>query len=192
MLDRTLLQTLDSERTLKSYKSSSPPVLPLPMFKGVPPVLLVFEPDDLTIGIAYETQHVPGSPMIRATNRESTLYCIPRLTPVLAASGGKVVQVRKEEDGHRVVIKHCHGWLTIYRGITYPVHEQRWATRVKTGTLIGHLASSRAGPMRPLYFELWRAVGEHDYERIDPIRHMRRWRHIDLSHEVTRARALNH
>ena len=31
---------------------------------------------------------------------------------------------------------------------------------------------------RPLHFELWRLNHEQDYNQVDPIRHMRRWREI--------------
>lgn len=181
MLDLKLFTALNSKHPANDPTPSLPPVLPLPTFNGQPPVLLVFDSAKLAVGVAYERYPVTGSAFVRASTRETTLYCIPELTPVFAVCDGAVIEARKQHDGdHRVVIDHGNNWVTTYGGLEHmfvPATEpgSRRVKQVLTGDIIGYLGPTRAGPLRPLDFELWRVERAPNYEQIDPIRHMRRW-----------------
>ena len=191
MFNRKLFPTFIDKDSIDEAPSS-PAVFPLPRLHGQPPVLLLFDVAELSIGVAYEKHHVPGGPLVRAVTRESTLYCIPRPTPVLAVSDGEVIGTRKHGNcNYRVVIDHGSGWLTVYSGLErlfVPSGEPARGSpfRVTTGDPIGYLAATRAGPLRPLYFELWRSHGLDDHEQLDPIRYMRRWHQTAWSSEPLR------
>jgi hypothetical protein len=51
-------------------------------------VLLVFDHTEMAIDLAYERHYLPGGPVVHAATRETTLYWIPRLTPVFVVSDG--------------------------------------------------------------------------------------------------------
>src|SRR5688572_18305379 len=84
MFDRRLFEALD--RGPREPIVRSPPVFPLPGFDGQPPVLLVFDPEDHGVEIAYENSPSEDRSRVRSATRESTLYSIPRMLPVFVAA----------------------------------------------------------------------------------------------------------
>jgi hypothetical protein len=155
-------------------------VIPLPLINDQPPVLLVFDPTDMAIDLAYERHYVPGGPCVRAATRETTLYEIPRLTPVFAVSRGTVVSARKQSEGHTIIIDHDNGWLTLYGGIQHmfvPPTDRppRRELKLEAGDILGYVGASKLGRLRPLRFELWRHNRIQGFDQVDPIRFIRRW-----------------
>lgn len=176
MLDRKLFSSLTKSA---EPRLSLPPVFPLPRLDGQPPVLLVFNHVDLAVDIAYERSHVPGSPLVRTSTRDSALYWVPRTTPVFAVSDGVVIDQLDEEHGQRLIVDHENSWFTIYGNLARVLARPReHRAQIRAGDPIGCLADTRAGPLTPLHFELWRINRHRDYEQIDPIRHMRRWQQV--------------
>ena len=164
----------------------TPPVVPLPVLDDRPPVLLVFDHTELAIELAYERFPRPGGNRIRATTRSTTLYLIPKLTPVFAVSEGFVVYARQHSDGHTIVIDHRNGWATVYSRVDhmfvtpsdrFPRHE----TKVSAGDILGYVSTSESGPLDPLRFELWRCNRTDDYEQMDPLRYIRQWKYVAWS-----------
>lgn len=159
----------------RKHREHPGPVVPLPILGIQQPILLVFDQRDLAIELAYERRPIEGGTRVRSATRTSTLYWIPRLTPVFAISDGIVIYARHHLAGHSVMIDHGD-WLSVYHRIgdlfLTPTERQREGhTRVATGDVLGYLADE------PLRFELF----EHDlghYDPIDPLRYMRRWRHL--------------
>ena len=178
MLNENLLTTLT--RNLDDNPSLLP-VFPLPCLNGRPPVLLLFDHAGLGIDVAYEKKPTPGGALVRAALRETTLYCVPQPTPVFAVSDGEVIDVRELRSGARIVIEHANGWFTTYDGLEYSFIElaRERSVPVKAGDVLGNLGRSRAGPLKPLHFELWRTIRRQRFVQVDPIRHMRRWHRID-------------
>ena len=66
MFDRPLFTTLPRRSRHHLYSAAplpqEPPVAPLPIINDQPPLLLVFDPTDLGIELAYERHFVPGGP----------------------------------------------------------------------------------------------------------------------------------
>lgn len=128
------------------------------------------------------TSAIPTAPLVRATTRDTKLFCIPRPTPVFAIAGGSIAYAQRHGSGtHSIVIDHANGWLSVYSGLEqifvrpsdrFPRHE----APVAAGDVIGFLGATVAEPLRPLRFELWRAHDTHGYEQIDPFLYMRHWR----------------
>ncbi len=182
MFDRQLFTSL-ARRPQQTTDLRKPPVFPLPVINDQPPVLLVFDSADPTVELAYERRYLPSGPLVRSSTRDSTLYWIPKLTPVFAVSDGTVVYARRHSDGYGIVVDHENGWLTVYTGLEHMfVHpsdrKPHRQTRLGGGDMLGYLGASRVGPLRPLHFELWRCNRLQDYEAVDPIRFMRRWRQL--------------
>src|SRR6185295_14300399 len=143
MLDRKLFETL-ARRHPSPAPVATPPVLPLPTINTQPPVLLVFDYTEMAIDLAYERHFIPGGPLVRGTTRESTLYWIPRLTPVFVVSDGSIVYARKHSGGdHTIVVDHHNDWLTVYAGLEHmfvPHSERmpRYETPLEAGTMLGY------------------------------------------------------
>jgi hypothetical protein len=157
----------------------SAPVFPLPVVNGQPPVVLVFDPAEPSIEIAFERQPTDG-PRVRAATRESTLYWIPKLLPVFAVADGKVIHAREQTDGYAIVLEHRDGWATYYRRLEHmfvtPTDRRPGKeTQVRAGDILGYVGRTKSGPLRPLHFELWRCNEDLDFEAIDPIRYITRW-----------------
>ncbi len=190
---RTLFQSLARRANREIIRT--PPVVPLPIINGQQPLLLVFDPSDLAIEMAFERTPEAGGTRVRQVPHVGTDYWIPRMTPVFAVSEGAIVYARRLRDGHTVVIDHCNGWVSVYHRLEYmflapservPGKE----IRVAAGDVLGYLEASRAGPPKPLKFELWRSDHSDSYEQMDPLRYIRRWRHISWSDRSTsRSRA---
>lgn len=161
----------------------TPPVVPLPLLNDQPPVLLVFDETDLGIELAYEREPEPGGTRVRSVARTTTLYHVPRLTPVFAIREGVIVYAREHADGHTIVIDHCNDWISIYQRLEHvfvaPTERRQRETEVLGGDILGYLGSPAAGPLQPLRFELWKWDLVSDYEQVDPLRYIRRWRYLD-------------
>lgn len=181
MFDRTLFNTL--ARRSEGALVRTPPVVPLPVLNDHTPVLLVFDHTDNAIELAYERHPQPGGTLARSTTRETTLYYVPRLTPVFGVSAGFVVYARRHVDGHTIVIDHRNGWATVYSRLEHmfvmPTDRvARRETKIAAGDILGYLGATRAGPLKPLRFELWKCGRDGDYEPVDPIRFIRQWRYV--------------
>ena len=117
MFDLKLFSTLTKQA---ADEPSSLPVFPLPRLNGQSPVLLLFDYVDLALGVAYEKEPKPDGTLVRAALRDTTLYFIPRLTPVLAVADGLVLNASRRAAGdHRVVIVHGNSRLTVYQGLEH-------------------------------------------------------------------------
>ena len=154
-----------------------PPVFPLPVLDRQAPVVLVFDPEDHGIEIAYERNAQDG-PRVRSATRESTLYTIPTLTPVFAVADGTIVYASKHTDGYALLVTHRDGWSSYYKRLEHmfatPSELRPREAPVRRGDVLGYAGS--AGALRALRFELWRSVEGEEYEPIDPIRYLDRWR----------------
>jgi hypothetical protein len=186
MFDRQLFASLAHHHRQPSPPPNTPPVAPLPVLNDQPPVLLVFDHTDLGVDLAYEKRFVPGGPVVHGATRDTTRYWVPRLMPVFAVSAGTVVFARRQSQGFTIIVDHGNDWLTVYSRLEHmfvPDTERnpRREVRVAGGDILGYLGASRDGPLKPLRFELWRCNRLQDYDQIDPIRYMRRWRQIDWS-----------
>jgi hypothetical protein len=175
MFDRHLFTSRSRESDPAFARS--PPAFPLPVLNGQPPVVLVFDPEDPAVEIAYERSHQDG-PLVRSASRESTLYAIPHLTPVFAASEGKIIYAREHTDGYAITLAHRDGWATYYRRLEHmfvaPTERGSREAKVGRGDILGYIGSRRA-ELRPLRLELWRCNQHEEYEAIDPLRFLRRW-----------------
>lgn len=178
MLDRRLLDALDRRRPTSG--AHEPPLFPLPVLNGQAPVLLVFDPHDPGVEIAYERNAVADGPLVRSATRESTLYTIPAMLPVFVVAAGRIIYAREHVDGYAVLVEHANGWASYYQRIEHmfvtPTERSRRETNVARGDILGYVGPTRGAPLQPLRFELWRSNEEQDFELIDPIRFMRRWR----------------
>lgn len=184
MMNRSLFSSLARKQDPELVRTS--PVAPLPMLNGHAPVILIFDPRELAIELAYERFPQPGGIRVRSTTRESTLYWIPRLTPVFAVSEGFIVYARQHTDGHTILIDHRNGWASVYSRldhmfVTPSDRSAQRETRVAAGDLIGYVSTLRPAPLMPLRFELWRCNHNDDFEQIDPLRYIRRWRQLPWS-----------
>ena len=183
MLDRQLFTSL-VRRQPGPEPVRKPPVFPLPAINDQPPVLLVFDHTEMAIDLAYERHHVSGGPVVRPATRETTLYWVPRLTPVFVVSDGNVVYARQHPTGgHTIIVDHRNGWLTLYRGLEHmfvPSSDRRPRRELElsSGDILGYLGASKPGRFQPLHFELWRCNRLQDYDQVDPIRYMRRWHQL--------------
>jgi len=184
MLDRSLF-TKFIRRTPSPSAVFTPPILPLPTINGQPPVLLVFDYTEMAVDLAYERRFVAGGPLVCGTTRETTLYWVPRLTPVFAVTDGNIVYARKHSGGgHTIVVDHLNDWLTVYAGLEHmfvPHSDRmpRYDTPLKGGDMLGYVGSNKPGVVKPLHFELWKRNRQQAYDQIDPLRFMRRWRQVD-------------
>ncbi len=179
MFDRRLFNALARKSAATFVRS--PPVFPMPAINGQPPILLLFDHADPGVEIAYEKTPSPDGPRVRLTTRETSLYWIPSLMPVFAVSEGRIVYARKHTDGQALIVEHRNGWATYYsrleRMFVRPTDDgSRRETRVNAGDILGYIGTSRHGPLAPLRFELWRCNRAKDYDPVDPIRYMHRWR----------------
>jgi hypothetical protein len=178
MFDRRLFEALEREPRVPIART--PPVFPLPAFNAQPPVLLVFDPEDHGVEIAYENAPSEDRNRVRSATRESTLYRIPRMLPVFVAADGKVVYAREHADGFAVLVEHRDGWATYYTRLRHmfvsPTDRGAVATRLAGGDILGYVGPTRAGPLKPLRLEIWRGGRDEEYEAIDPIRYVTRWR----------------
>jgi hypothetical protein len=184
MFDRKLFDSLVRRSRHEDTVPRKPPVFPLPTLNDQPPVVLVTDPSDPSIDVAYERSHLVGGPFVRSTTRDSPLYWIPKLTPVFAVSDGHVVYARRHSNGYVVAIDHHNDWLTMYSGLAHMFVlrtdlNPRRETKLCSGDILGYIGDSRPGPMRTLHFELWRSQRLQDFEAVDPVRFMRRWRQIE-------------
>jgi hypothetical protein len=188
-----LFETLDRDRSNAFMRS--PPIFPLPILNGQAPVLLVFDPQDPGVEIAYERNFAADSALVRSATRETTRYGIPSLLPVFIVSEGKIVYAREHVDGFAVLIEHAGGWASYYRRLEHmfvlPTERSRRESKVRAGDIIGYVGPTGAGPLQPLRFELWRGNEEQDYEPVDPIRFMRRWRLERWSDEGARPKPVS-
>lgn len=180
MFDRKLFTSL--AREVESAAAHAPPVFPMPVVGGQSPVLLVFDQRDRGVEIAYERHPTPrDTPRVRLASRGTSLYWIPRFVPVFAVGEGKIVYARKHLDGHTILVEHRGGWLSYYGRLEHMFatpsdrRPQREA-RVAAGDILGYATASEATALRPLRFELWRCNREQDYDTIDPLRFVHRWR----------------
>lgn len=180
MFDRKLFTTLARDAELSA--AYAPPVFPMPVLDGQSPVMLVFDQHDRGVEIAYERDPTPrDTPRVRLASRETALYRIPRFVPVFAAGDGRIVYARKHLDGHTMLVEHRGGFLSYYGRLEHMFatpsdrRPQREA-RVAAGDILGYATASIATTLRPLRFELWRCNREQDYETIDPLRFVHRWR----------------
>ncbi len=151
--------------------------VPLPILDEQQPILLVFDPRDLAIEFAYERSPIPGGTRVRTVPTITTEYWIPRATPVFAIGEGVVLYAAKHAAGYTIAIDHEDGWITVYHRLEHAAVAA--GARLAAGGVLGHLAASRSGPLKPLRFEMWRWDGEDEYEQMDPLRYIRRWRHLD-------------
>ena len=181
--DRTLFAMLARHKS-SSQTVRTPPVVPLPILDDQQPILLVYDERDLAIDLAYERNPLPGGTRVRSVSERSMDYWIPRLTPVFAVSDGVIVYARKHLDGHTIIIDHGNDWLSVYHRLEHmfvaPTERTpRCEIKVASGHVLGYLARSGPGGLKPLRFELWKADARQDYQQMDPLRHIRRWRFID-------------
>ncbi len=185
MFDRQLFTTLARRHRQRSSPLPwAPPVAPLPVLDDQPPVLLVFDHADLGVELAYEKRFVPGGPVVHSATRDTTLYWVPRLTPVFVVSAGTVVFARRQSEGFTIIVDHGNDWLTAYSRLEHifvpdTSRKPRPEVKLAAGDILGYLGATKDGPLRPLRFELWRCNRFQDYDQIDPLRYMRRWRQID-------------
>ena len=179
MFDRNLFTSLKRDRDSDAAGERTPPVFPLPVLNGQAPVVLVFDPQDAGVEIAYDRNPQEG-PLVRSASRESTLYVVPPLVPVFAVGDGKIIYAREHTDGGAILVAHRRGWATYYTRLEHmfatPTERSRREAPVKAGDILGYVGSWRSSALRPLRFELWRYSDDLDYERIDPIRFLHRWR----------------
>lgn len=180
MFDRTLFKSF-ARRSIPTLVHS-PPVFPLPVVDERSPILLVFDPCDLAIEMAYERRPRPEGTRVRSTLRDTQLYFTPPLTPVLAVNDGLIVYARKHEGGHAIIIDHGNAWLSAYHRlehmfVTPSDRRPGGGIRVHAGDVLGYLAASGPGPLLPLRFELYHRE-RGDYEAVDPLRFIRGWRKL--------------
>lgn len=178
MFDRTLFKSFARRKAPMLVHSS--PVFPLPVVDDRAPILLVFEPEDLAIEMAYERRPRAEGTRVRRALRDTQLYFVPPLTPVLAVNDGLVVYARKHDAGHTIIVDHGNGWLSVYHRlehmfVTPSDRRPGGGIKVHGGDVLGYLAASGAGPLLPLRFELYRRELD-DYDPVDPLRFIRRWR----------------
>jgi len=157
------------------------PVWPLPKLNGQAPVLLVHEPTDPAVELAYEHAHDPDGPLVRSTKNAGPLgFFLPPLTPVFTVFDGRIMYAGKHADGHVVIVEHANGWMTYYRHLeqmfALATDRYRAPQRVRAGDVVGYAGHTRSDPLRPIRFELWKLDENCGYIAIDPIRFMRRWR----------------
>jgi hypothetical protein len=95
------------------------PILPLPILNDQPPVLLIFDPADPAIELAYERTPLVGGARIRSATRDSDQYWIPRCTPVFAIAPGTVIYANNESDGHAILIDHGNDLLSSYSRLAH-------------------------------------------------------------------------
>jgi hypothetical protein len=119
MFDRKLFESLVRRSPTADTTPRKPPVFPLPILNNQLPVVLVTDPADLAIDVAYERSYLIGGPRVRSATRDSTLYWIPKLTPVFNVSDGVVVHARQQAQGYAIAIDHLNGWLTTYTGLDH-------------------------------------------------------------------------
>ena len=174
MFDRHLFT---SPRSARETNERPSPMFPLPVLDSRTPVVLVFDPEDRGIEIAYERNPHAG-PLVRSATRESTLYDIPAFTPVLAVADGKIIYGGKHTDGHVVLVEHRNGWSSYYGHLEHmfvtPSEQRPREARVRRGDILGYVGA--ASQRRTLRFELWRYAADEEYEPVDPIRYVHRWR----------------
>ena len=168
----------DSDATLVPQ-----PVWPLPKLSGVQPVLLVHDPSDPGVELAYEHKHDPDGPLVRSTRGIGTSpFYLPPLTPVFAVFDGRVMYAGKHADGHTIIIEHANGWMTFYSHLeqmfVLPTDRRHRARpqHTKVGNILGYAGKIGLDSIRPIRFELWKYDEHSGYVAIDPIRFMRRWR----------------
>lgn len=157
------------------------PVWPLPRLNDQAPVLLVHEPSDPAVELAYEHPHDPDGPLVRSTKSRSTGgFFLPPRTPVFSVFDGRIMYAGKHADGHVLIVEHANGWMTYYRHLEHmfalSTDRYRSPQRVRAGDILGWAGHARAAPLRAIRFELWKLDEHCGYVAIDPIRFMRRWR----------------
>ncbi len=180
MFDRSLFKSFARQRVPSIVHSS--PVVPLPVQGERTPILLVFDPRDLAIEMAYEHRPRSEGTRVRWASRDSPLYFMPSLTPVFAVNAGLIVYARKHTDGFAIIIDHRNGWLSVYHRLEHifvTPSERRpgGGIRVHAGGVLGYLAGSGPGPLLSLRFELYRRERD-DYDPVDPLRFIRRWQQL--------------
>ncbi len=171
-----------------------PPVVPLPLLNDQAPVLLIFDPSDPAIELAYERAPLVGGTRIRSASRDTQEYWIPRCTPVFAAGDGTVIYARKQSDGHAILIDHGNDWISSYSRLAHmylmPTDNSPPKRTVEAGEIIGYIGMPRGTPLSPLRFELWRCNESDEYEPVDPTLFIRRWRYLGWR-DAQLARMLN-
>lgn len=161
------------------------PVWPLPKLNGHAPVLLVHDPSDPGVELAYERAQDPDGPLVRSTRRTGlSPFYLPPLTPVFSVFDGRILYAGKHADGHTIIVEHANGWMSYYSHIEQMfalATDRRIGLRArpqytKAGHILGYAGQLGLGPIRPVRFELWKFDDDCGYVAIDPIRFMRRWR----------------
>jgi len=94
-------------------------------------------------------------------------------------AAGRVVYAREHSEGFAILVEHRSGWLSYYNRLQH-MFVQRTdikprETRVNAGDVLGYLGATRAGPLVPLRFELWRCNADNDFIPIDPLLYVARW-----------------
>jgi len=167
------------------------PVWPLPKLNGARPVLLVADPNDPGVEIAYEFRDEPEGPMVRPTFGSCfPPFYLPALTPVFAIFDGRILYAGKHADGFTVIVEHPNGWMSYYSHLEQMfalATDRRHRGRpqyVKPGHILGYAGRLGDAPLRPLRFELWKLDDDGGYISIDPIRFMRGWRQMPWMQSV--------
>ena len=166
-----------------THLALSRPVWPLPKLNGHAPVLLVHDPSDPGVELAYEHKYDPDGPLVRSTKQTGIgPFYLPALTPVYAVFDGRIMYAGKHADGHTIIVEHANGWMSYYSHLEQMfalATDRRHRARpqyTKAGHILGYAGRLAGQPNRPIRFELWKYDDNCGYVAIDPIRFMRRWR----------------
>lgn len=180
--------TVLSRQAVRPVIGRLPPVVPLPVINGQPPLVLV-EYCVPGVDIAYERKYDGSSDdrsVRAAAHVDPRLYWVPMLTPVFAAGAGNVVYAQKASTGYVIAVDDGDEWLTVYGGLAHmfvPPTSRRPSREVviNAGDMLGYLDASVRGPLSPLRFEIWERNRLRDPKAVHAERFLRRWRSIEGS-----------
>ena len=170
------------------------PIVPLPILNDHKPILLIFDPADPAIELAYERAPLAGGNLVRRASRDSEQYWIPRCTPVFAIANGTVIYANKESDGHAILIDHGGELLSSYSRLAHmyltPTDNTAPKRKVTGGEIIGYIGTPRGAPFSALRFEIWQCNEFDEYEPTDPLLLVRKWQFLEWR-DAQLARAAN-